>query len=532
VSAPGADPRSGVVVIGAGAAGLATALDLAPLPVTVLSVAALGEGAATGLAQGGIAAAIGPDDDPAAHAADTLAVACGLADPAIVTMVATAAPACIEKLAALGVPFDRDARARFRLGREAGHGRRRILHAAGDGTGDAILRTLVSAARAAPSITVLDHVVAEALILADGAVVGVTVRRGADQVNILSHAVVLATGGLGGLFRHTTNPIAARGQGLALAARAGAILADMEFVQFHPTALAVARDPMPLITEALRGEGAVLVDDAGRPIMTDQHPMADLAPRDIVARAVARHRRDRGPVYLDARKAIGPGIATRFPTVDAACRAVGLDPAEDPIPVAPAAHYHMGGVAVDGWGRSTVPGLWAVGEVAATGLHGANRLASNSLLEAIVFAGRAATDIKETARPSAGLRNGPVRVGPGILPASAGSAPMSRLRRLMSNALGLERDAAGLCSALTELRRIESGTRPLPRGFQDAILVARFMATAALRRRESRGAHFRSDWPSPAAFAQRTFLGIDDLHDDPDGDRDGGSTPAPILCEA
>lgn len=530
MSAPAANPKPGVVVIGAGAAGLATALELAPLPVTVLSAAALGEGVATGLAQGGIAAAVGPDDGPAAHAADTLAVACGLADPAIVTMVTNAAPACIEKLVALGVPFDRDAKARFRLGREAGHSRRRILHVGGDGTGDAILRALISAARAAPSITVLDNAAAETLILVDGAVAGVVVRRGADQVAIPAHAVVMATGGIGGLFCHTTNPIGARGQGLALAARAGATLADMEFVQFHPTAFAVAQDPMPLITEALRGEGAVLIDGAGRRIMTGQHPLADLAPRDIVARAVARHCRDGGQVYLDARAAIGPAIATRFPTVHSACRAVGLDPVHEPIPVAPAAHYHMGGIAVDAWGRSTVPGLWAVGEVAATGLHGANRLASNSLLEAVVFAGRAAADIKERPWRTTGVQKATGRVVHGIQPASTDPAQMSRLRLLIGNALGLERDAAGLCAALTELRRLQGGAGLQSRGLQDAILVARFMATAALRRRESRGAHFRSDWPSPAAVAERTFLGIGDLNDKLDSD--GGNAAAPILCEA
>jgi L-aspartate oxidase len=264
------------------------------------------------------------------------------------------------------------------LGLEAAHGRRRIVHAGGDRSGSEIMRALIAAVRQTPSITVLDGVEARRLLVADGRVAGVLAASATETLVLPASRVVIATGGLGGLYRHTTNPLGALGQGVALAARAGAVLADMEFVQFHPTALDVGLDPMPLVSEAVRGEGAVLIDESGGRF-TDE-----LKPRDQVSRAVWRHLGDGHPVFLDAREALGTRFAARFPAIAAHCRAAGLDPARDAIPVRPAVHYHMGGIAVDAEGRSTVPGLWAAGEVAATGLHGANRLASNSLLEAAV----------------------------------------------------------------------------------------------------------------------------------------------------
>lgn len=493
---------AGAVVVGAGIAGLATALKLAPLPTTVLSAAPLGAGAASAWAQGGVAAAVGPGDDPAQHAADTLAAAGGLADPAIAALVANAAPRCIAELEAIGARFDRDSDGALRLGREGGHGRHRIVHAAGDGTGSEIMRALLAAARAQPSIALVENCEAEELIVADGAVVGVRARRGYESVSFFGR-VVLATGGLGGLYSRTSNPVTARGRGLALAARAGAALADLEFVQFHPTALDVGLDPMPLVTEALRGEGAVLRDAQGRRFMLDEHPMAELAPRDVVARAVARRRKE-GSVLLDAREAVGADFPARFPTVYAACRAAGIDPVREPIPIAPAAHYHMGGVAVDANGRSSLPGLWAVGEVAATGLHGANRLASNSLLEALAFAERVAADI--AAQPPLALRPGGADIAPAA-PDRPDPAELARLRALMTAEVGVERDEAGLSRACEAFRCIRLQAETRSRALADAALVAELVAAAALARRESRGGHYRADWPEPATrFARRSRI--------------------------
>ncbi len=501
--------RTGAVVVGAGIGGLATALRLAPMPVTVLSATSLGEGAASAWAQGGIAAAWSADDHPGLHAADTLAAAGGIADPAIVDIVTQAAPACIEDLIALGVHFDRGADGSLRLGREGGHHRHRIAHAAGDATGSEIMRALLVAARRTPSITLVEDAVAQELAVVDGAACGVIVRHRGAAVLFAADAVVLATGGLGGLYQHTSNPVTARGRGLALAARAGAALADLEFVQFHPTALDAGRDPMPLVTEALRGEGAVLLDKTGAPFMAALHPLADLAPRDIVARAVWRKQLAGDRVYLDARKAVGAAFPMRFPTVYGACRAAGVDPITMPIPIAPAAHYHMGGVAVDAQGRSTVPGLWAVGEVASTGLHGANRLASNSLLEALVFGARAAADIASAA-PRTASPQSVARARVAAFDDSHDAAGMARLRRRMNASVGVERDATGLRQALDELNMLRRTASA--RSLADAALVGALVSAAALRRRESRGGHCRIDCPaSVPALARRSLLTLRDL---------------------
>src|SRR5215469_16541643 len=374
------------VVVGAGIAGLMTALRLAPEPVILLAKAPLGSGCASAWAQGGIAVAVGEDDAPAHHAADTIAAGDALCDAQAVQRITAAGPASLADLVELGAAFDRAPDGHYKLGLEGGHGRRRIVHTSGDGTGRAMTAALVAAVRRTPSITVLEGVEARRLIVEDGVVVGVLAAADGKPVVLPTTRVVIATGGLGGLYRETTNPLGAIGQGLALAAWAGAALSDMEFVQFHPTALAVGRDPMPLVSEAVRGEGALLVDAAGRRIMTG-YPRMELEPRDIVARVVWRETAAGRRVFLDARRALGSRFAERFPGVAAACRAGGVDPAVDPIPVRAAAHYHMGGVTVDTAGRSALAGLWAVGEAASTGLHGANRLASNSLLEACV-AGR------------------------------------------------------------------------------------------------------------------------------------------------
>ena len=350
------------VIIGGGAAGLMTALQMAPEPVLLLSKAPLGAEASSLWAQGGLAAAMGGDDDPALHLADTLAAGAGLCDEAVARRIVDAAPAAVEHLARLGVAFDRRPDGSWRLGLEAAHGRNRIVHATGDGTGREIMRALIAAVRRCPTITLLEGVEARSLIVEDNAIKGVLAVNAQGPLVIDTSRVVLATGGIGGLFLDSTNPSGCFGQGLALAARAGAKLSDLEFVQFHPTAFDGPSRPMPLVTEAVRGDGAILIDDTGQRFMADQ-PGAELAPRDIVARAVWRRRAEGHRVFLDARKHPGAEFAKRYPVISAFCKMAGIDPATDPIPVRPAVHYHMGGIAVDVDGRSTVDGLWACGEV-------------------------------------------------------------------------------------------------------------------------------------------------------------------------
>ncbi|HMB53724.1 MAG TPA: FAD-binding protein, partial [Thermoanaerobaculia bacterium] len=386
-----------VLVIGTGAAGLATALGCSPRAVTLLTKSRFGHGGSTAWAQGGIAAALGDDDAPALHAADTLDVAGGLADRSAVAVLTEEGPRRVEELIALGARFDCTADGELAFGREAAHGRRRILHAGGDATGAELMRALATAVAEAPGVTVEEGCFAVDLAVEVDAqgrtrrVVGALVVDGDGcRVLHLAGAVVLATGGVGQLYRHTTNPVEVTGDGLAMAARAGVTLVDLEMVQFHPTALAADSavedgGPLPLLTEALRGEGAWLVDGDGERFMVDEHPDAELAPRDVVARAIDRRRAAGEPVFLDAREAVGERFPERFPTVWEKATAAGFDPRAEPLPVTPAAHYHMGGVKVDGRGRASLDGLWVCGEAASTGVHGANRLASNSLLEALVY---------------------------------------------------------------------------------------------------------------------------------------------------
>src|SRR5260370_11786791 len=387
-----------VIIVGGGLAGLFCALKLAPRPVTVISAAPLGQGASTAWAQGGIAAAGAEGDSAEAQAADPIAAGAGLVDEAVALGLAREAGARIHDLLHYGVPFDRDLEGRLAVAREAAHSARRIVHVRGDMAGRAIMSALIEAVRRTPSIGVIESYVAEGLLTLDGAVTGLQLRDVGDAtakpVTIASRAVVLATGGIGHLYAVTTNPAEASGLGLAIAARAGAIIADPEFVQFHPTAIMVGDDPATIATEGLRGEGGTLINHKGERFMQAQHRLAELAPRDVVARGVFAEIAAGHGAFLDAREALGGRFAEKFPTVYASCMAAGIDPARAPIPVAPAAHYHMGGIAVDAHGRTSLRGLWAGGEVSSTGAHGANRLASNSLLEAVVYAARIAEDIE------------------------------------------------------------------------------------------------------------------------------------------
>ena len=460
----------------------------------MISAAPLGQGASTAWAQGGIAAAVAEGDSAEAHAADTIAVGAGLVDEAVALGLAREAGARIHDLLQYGVPFDRDLQGKLAVGREAAHSARRIVHVRGDMAGLAIISALVEAVRATPSIRVIEGYVAEALLTEDDAVAGLQLRRvgdaGARPVTIASRAVVLATGGIGHLYAVTTNPAEASGLGLAIAARAGAVIADPEFVQFHPTAIMVGRDPAPLATEALRGEGATLINDRGERFMPALHPLAELAPRDIVARGVFAEIAAGHGAFLDATTALGARFAEKFPTVYASCIAAGIDPAKQPIPVAPAAHYHMGGIAVDAHGRASLKGLWAGGEVSSTGAHGANRLASNSLLEAVVYAARIAEDIA-----------GRSIAAPARLPAASTDQRNSVMPplveanlRAMDFACRVIRDGERLAEAVRTFAAIErdSGNVALRNMATTALLVA----AAAWARRESRGAHYRIDYPA------------------------------------
>ncbi len=482
-------PRA--VIVGSGITGLTTALTLGDC--VVITKTELGEGSST-WAQGGIAAALGSEDDPALHAADTLAVSGGLADAAVAALVTGAAADRIEWLLGLGARFDREADGSLTLGREAGHGRHRIVHANGDATGAEVMRTLRLAVRRRPDIRVLEHTWAVDLVRHGDRVVGVyTLAEDGSAGTLLAPSVVVATGGIGRVYARTTNPAEVTGDGMAMAIRAGARLADPEFVQFHPTALDSSLDPMPLITEALRGAGAVLRDDTGHRFMVDEHADAELAPRDVVARANWRRLHAGRQVYLDATR-LGADLPARFPTVFAAAVEAGVDPRSEWMPVSPAAHYHMGGIAVDEAGRTSLPGLYAAGEASVTGLHGANRLASNSLLEGLVFgvevAGAIAEDpfrlhpTSEIEVPASALLVGPVD----------DEAAVSALRSIMWDEVGVMRTESGLRNAMSALGTLGSRAATGLVG-RNLAAVATCVAAAALERQESRGGHHRLDYP-------------------------------------
>jgi L-aspartate oxidase len=494
-----------VVIVGGGLAGLFCALKLAPRLVTVISAAPLGQGASTAWAQGGIAAAVAEGDSAEAHAADTIAVGAGLVDETIALGLAREAGARIHDLLGYGVPFDRDLEGKLAVAREAAHSARRIVHVRGDMAGKAIISALIEAVRRAPSIRVIEGYAAESLLTEDGAVAGLQLRKVDDAtakpVTIASHAVVLATGGIGYLYAVTTNPAEAGGSGLAIAARAGAVIADPEFVQFHPTAIMVGCDPAPLATEALRGEGATLINDRGERFMLARHRLAELAPRDIVARGVFAEIAAGHGAFLDAREALGAHFAEKFPTVYASCMAAGIDPMRYPIPVAPAAHYHMGGIAVEHHGRTSLKGLWAGGEVSSTGAHGANRLASNSLLDAVVYAARIAEDI-----------GGSPIAAPARLPTASTSQrncampalSEASLRAMMTSHVGVIRDGDRLAEAVRAFAAIERDTGNI--ALRNMATTALLVAASAWSRCESRGAHYRIDYPiERPALAHRTM---------------------------
>ncbi|MBN9141814.1 MAG: L-aspartate oxidase [Micrococcales bacterium] len=506
-----------VVVVGTGIAGLITAYRASARHEVVLVTKAELAESNTKYAQGGIAAALFPDDSAASHIADTLVAGAGLCDPAAVEVLCTEGPQRVRDLIALGVEFDRAADGELARGHEAAHSARRVIHAGGDATGLAIEVALLRAVRAL-AVEVHEHTFMRDLLLDEAAgsarVVGIE-AVGPDGLafRVDADAVVLASGGAGQLYRHTTNPTVTTGDGIAAAWRAGAELADVEFYQFHPTALAVPGSP--LVSEAVRGEGAVLLDAEGRRFMFDVHPDGELAPRDIVARgiAAAMARQEGRPVLLDAtelERTRGAGfLAERFPSITRVTREHGLDWTREPVPVTPAAHYWMGGIRTDLDGRTSLPGLYAVGEAACTGVHGANRLASNSLLESLVFAWRAA-DALDAPGEAEGLRaesdasrdhrltvlaTGDLETRPPV--AGAPRSPDRRdIQNLMWAAVGLERDAVALRAAVETLAGWEvQGTTVAELEERNLLDLARIVTHAALIREESRGAHDRTDRP-------------------------------------
>jgi L-aspartate oxidase len=489
--------RTRFLVVGTGVAGLHTAWRASEKgDVLVLTKRSLFD-SATAYAQGGIAAALGAGDSTELHRKDTLAAGAALCDAEAVAVLVAEGPARVRELQVAGAAFDLDPAGKIKLGKEAAHSRHRIVHAHGDQTGAEVARTLIQKVYESDRVDVVEAArVLDLIVEGEGAsrrCLGVRASVQGRAVEIFADATVLATGGCGQVYRYTTNPDVATGDGFAIAHRAGAKLADMEFVQFHPTALDTPENPLALVSEAVRGEGATLLNGRLERFMPRIHKLAELAPRDVVAREIFREQRETGRVWLDARK-LGPAFVERFPGITALCRARGIDPSRELIPVTPAAHYMMGGIVTDLVGRSSIARLYAAGEVSRTGVHGANRLASNSLLEGLVFAERVARDLIDTPRLAVPRRRQRWEVPP-LEDRGAAQVAADAIRATMWTHAGIDRTARGLRTCVARLDDVASRLAPGATEERNMVQTARLIAEAALLRKESRGGHFRRDFP-------------------------------------
>lgn len=499
--------KTDYLVIGSGIAGLALSLLVSRHgQVTLVTKTSLSQSNSR-LAQGGVAAALSPDDNSALHTQDTLRTGQGLCDPHIVETLIKEAPDAIHFLSELGVALDTDGKGRLILGKEGAHSRNRIVHAGGDATGRMIVETLLSHLQKQNHVTIIENTYMADLLIDAGECRG-AVGKNASGIPVCFHAraVILATGGLGQLYQYTTNAPEITGDGYALAYRAGAKLRDMEFIQFHPTALKTDSHPLPLVSEAVRGEGAVLVNADGERFMPHYHPWGDLASRDIVSRAIYSELQAGKDVFLDARSI--PGFAQRFPTIFESCRAIGLDPSRNLLPVVPAAHYTMGGIETDDRGLTSIPRLFAIGEAASSGLHGANRLASNSLLEGLVMARRAVEaianlpDLPETSVEPSFSYTDFVKINTCTPPEF-----LKQIQELMWTHVGIVRDGMNLQHALNQIEAWSAALPDLPGADRNLLTAAKLVVQAALWRQESRGAHYRIDFPDPLPNTMHSIQG-------------------------
>ena len=494
--------KSDVIIVGSGIAGLMLAISLYPRKVTLVTKKNLGEMSSSAWAQGGIAAAVGKDDDPNIHFKDTIEASSGLNNEEAVRLITKEAPEIVKFLEKINIQFDRNEDKEFLLSIEAAHSKRRVLKINGDQSGKFIVQKLIAYAKLQEHITFLENVSIDHIVQNENKCEGVVGHINKTDIvdNFIflqAPNVVLATGGIGSIFAHTTNPRDIYGEGIAMAARAGAELCDMEFVQFHPTALDIGLDPAPLLTEAIRGEGALLVDDLDNRFMKSVHEKGELAPRDIVARAIFNHKAQGRSTYLDCRHFKKGSFKKMFPTAWEFLQKANINSETDLIPITPAAHYHMGGVKVDLDGRTSVLGLWACGETSSTGAHGANRLASNSLLEAFVFAKQIAKAINH--EPLSPLELKRINIEnyfpkEKTLSKIRAKKYIWQLRSTMMRYVGLERSKHSLEQALIEFDRIERESKHLSAKLKDMLLISRLITYAAMQREESRGTHYRSDF--------------------------------------
>ncbi len=492
-----------VIIVGAGLGALYAALKLAPRPVLMISPETLGEGASSAWAQGGIAAAMSKKDDPKDHATDTVIAGAGTVDENVADFVTKDAREFILDLTELGTPFDRDENGKYVMSKEAAHSFARVVRVQGDQAGKAIMESLIAQVSKTPSVQVMEGVLASRLEVKNNKIIGVWIESSAKKrsspVLVKSPAVLLAGGGSGGLYALTTNPLRIRGQVIGMAARAGALISDAEFVQFHPTSIDMGEDPAPLATEALRGEGATLINKNGERFMLDiengGHKDGELAPRDIVARAIFAQTQAGMRPMLDTRKALGKAILTNFPSVAESCARGGIDPVKDAIPVAAAAHYHMGGIDSDMNGKTSIENLWVCGEASSTGLHGANRLASNGLLEALVFARTCADGIESTLGKAPNNTIPNVEIEFDTLGTLPDPEAVKSLRQTMTDNVGVVRNKDGLELALKDIHQLEKNQSDCP-AFLNMTATATLITASALLREESRGSHYRDDFPT------------------------------------